>query len=303
MILGATNDPSPLVRAAAAEALADYPSREALRALVRAAGDGYRLVRVRAAASLAGFPRAAIGEGDRKSVDRALQEYVNSILIRPDHWTSHYNMGNYHLAAGSPTQAVDAYETASKLDPRSPYPLVNQSMAYARLGDSLKAEQSLRKALKLDPRCAAAHFNLGLLYAEQKKMKQAESELRLALKYDPQMAEAAYNLGVLTAKARPAESLEMLRKARELSPDVKYAYTLAFYERKAGNSAESARILREAIAAKPAMADPYLLLGEIYESGGLRLEAARVYREAAGNENLNARDRSFFERKSQLMRR
>jgi hypothetical protein len=35
----------------------------------------------------------------------------------------------------------------------------------------------------------------------------------------------------------------------------------------------------------------------------MRLEAARVYREAAGNENLTARDRRLFERKSRLKRR
>ena len=303
MILGAMNDPSPLVRSAAAEALADYPSGKARQALVKAAGDDYRLVRVRAAASLAGFPRAAIGEGDRKSVDRALQEYVDSIMIRPDHWTSSYNLGNYYLNAGLPKEAVAAYGAAAKLDPRTPVPLVNLSMAYARLGDRQSAEQSLRKALKLDPQSAAAHFNLGLLYAEQKKMKQAERELRLALKYDPQMAGAAYNLGIILAKDRPAESLRMLRKAYEVSPNAKVAYTLAFYERKAGNRPEAVRILREAIEAKPAMADPYLLLGDIYESGGMRAEAAGVYREAAGNENLNARDRSVFERKSLLLLR
>ncbi len=32
------------------------------------------------------------------------------------------------------------------------------------------------------------------------------------------------------------------------------------------------------------------LLGDICASGGMRLEAARVYREAAGNENLTARE-------------
>jgi tetratricopeptide (TPR) repeat protein len=303
MILGAMNDPSPLVRSAAAEALADYPSGKARQALVKAAGDGYRLVRVRAAASLAGFPRAAIGEGDRKSVDRALQEYVDSIMIRPDHWTSSYNLGNYYLNAGLPKEAVTAYGAAAKLDPRTPVPLVNLSMAYARLGDRQSAEQSLRKALQLDPQSAAAHFNLGLLMAEQKKMKQAENELRLALKYDPQMAGAAYNLGIILAKDRPAESLRMLRKAYEVSPNAKVAYTLAYYERKAGNRPEAVRILREAIEAKPAMADPYLLLGDIYESGGMRAEAAGVYREAAGNENLSPRDRSVFERKSQLLLR
>jgi len=117
------------------------------------------------------------------------------------------------------------------------------------------------------------------------------------------MAEAAYNLGVLLAEERQAESLKLLRQAYESSPNVKYAYTLAFYEHKAGNSPEATRILEEAIAAKPASADPYLLLADIYESGGMRVEAARVCKEASDNENLPARDRSFFERKSQLMRR
>ena len=303
VILAATTDPSPLVRSAAAEALADYPSGKARQALIKAAGDDYRIVRVRAASALAGFPRAAIGAEDRGNVDRALQEYVNSLMIRPDHWSSHYNMGNYFLAAGFPKQALAAYGAASKSDPRTPYPLVNMSMAYARLGDRQNAEQSLRKALKLDPRCAAAHFNLGLLMAEQKKMKQAREHLRLALKYDPQMAEAAYNLGVLLAEERQAESLKLLRQAYELSPNAKYAYTLAFYERKAGNGPEAARILGEAIAERPASADAYLLLADIYESGGMRLEAARVYKEAADNENLPARDRRRFEQKSQIMRK
>jgi Tfp pilus assembly protein PilF len=233
-------------------------------------------------------------------VDRAVQEYVDSLMIRPDHWTSHYNMGNYHLSTGSPKQALGAYNAAAKLDPRTPVPLVNLSMAYARLGDNQNAEQALRKALKLDPQSAAAHFNLGLLMAEQKKMKQAESELRLALKYDPQMAEAAYNLGIILAKDRPAESLRMLRKAYELSPNAKYGYTLAFYERKGGNSPEAVRILREAIGTRPASADPYLLLADIYESGGMRAEAAGVYREAAGNENLSPRDRSWFGQKGRV---
>jgi hypothetical protein len=57
------------------------------------------------------------------------------------------------------------------------------------------------------------------------------------------------------------------------------------------------------ISSLPTGADPYLLLADIYESGAMRVEAARVYKEAADNENLHARDRSFFERKSQLMRR
>ena len=55
-LLKAMKDPSPLLRGAAADALQHVSTREAVQALVTATGDGYRLVRVRAAASLAQYP-------------------------------------------------------------------------------------------------------------------------------------------------------------------------------------------------------------------------------------------------------
>ena len=223
-------------------------------------------------------------------------------MIRTDHWTSYYNMGNYLLKAGYPQQALASYGVATQRDPRTPVPLVNMSMAYAQLADEQNAEKSLRKALKLDHRNAAAHLNLGLLLAQQKKIKEAEEHLRLACKYDPQMAEASYNLGVLLGKDHPSESLKMLRKAYEISPNPKYGYTLAYFESHVGNSAEAVCILRKVITTKPAMADPYLLLGKIYESDGKRIDAARVYEEAADNENLARNERSLFGRKSKLMK-
>jgi Tfp pilus assembly protein PilF len=295
------DDPSPLVRSAAAEALSEYPSGKAYRALIKAAGDEYRIVRIRAAAALAGFPESEIGDADRRNVDGALQEYVNSLMTRTDLWTSYYNMGNYFLRAGYPKQAIESYGLATQRDPRTPVPLVNMSMAYASLADQQNAEKSLRKALKLDSRNAAAHLNLGLLLAEQKKIKEAEKHLRLAGTYDPQMAEAPYNLGLLLWKEHPSESLIMLRKAYHVSPNPKYGYSLAYYEHHAGNTAVAINILQEVIANEPAMADPFLLLGYIYESEGKQMEAARVYEEAADNENLTRQDRSLFERKRRLI--
>ena len=62
-LLKAIQDPSPLVRAAAAESLALRPSQESFQALVAAAGDSYRLVRIRAASSLAQYPAAWLQGG------------------------------------------------------------------------------------------------------------------------------------------------------------------------------------------------------------------------------------------------
>ena len=164
----AMKDASPLMRAAAAQALQNVPTKESVQALVEATGDEYRLVRVRAAASLAGYQDLPLNETDKKRVAAANEEYLASILSRPDQWDSHYNLGNYYLDRGDFKQAVASYETALKMEPHGVLAMVNQAMAYARMGENQKANDALQKALKVAPDNAAANFNLGLLKAEER---------------------------------------------------------------------------------------------------------------------------------------
>ena len=87
------------------------------------------------------------------------------IMIRTDHWSSYYNMGNYLLRAGYPKQALESYGIAAQRDPRTPVsPWSTCPWPMPVSADNSNAEKSLRKALKLDPASAAAHLNLGLLY-------------------------------------------------------------------------------------------------------------------------------------------
>jgi tetratricopeptide (TPR) repeat protein len=288
----AIKDPSPLVRAAAADALQHVPTREAFQALVEAIGDDYRLVRVRAMASLVGYQNFPLDDADKKKVEAALKEYLTSILSRPDQWSSHYNMGNCYLSLGDPKQAIASYDTALKLEPRAVLAMVNESMAYARLGDTKKADESLQKALKISPSNAAANFNMGLLKAEQNDMKGAEKYLKAALKADPRMAQAAYNLCVVLSKDRLSEAVAYCRKATDLRPqEPRYAYTLAFYLRQKGDSNGAAIVLEGLINRVPAYADAYLLLGDIYEKQGKKKEAEAIYLEALGKEGLSRNDR------------
>ena len=134
-LLQAIQDPSPLVRAAAAEALSVRPGKESFQALVAAAGDSYRLVRVRAAASLAPYPAAWFQGEDQDKVKKATDEYLASLTARPDQWSSHYNLGNYYLNRGEVKQALAAYDTALKIEPRAAMVMVNAAMAYAQMGE------------------------------------------------------------------------------------------------------------------------------------------------------------------------
>ncbi|MBP1732717.1 MAG: Tfp pilus assembly protein PilF [Deltaproteobacteria bacterium] len=264
VMIKAMKDPSPLVRGAAAESLTNTPSPQTTGALLEATGDGYRLVRIRAAMVLAAYPAYLLKDEDRSKFARATEEYFVSILSRPDQWSSHYNLGNYFLQRDDLPLALGAYETAEKLEPRAILPYVNASIVYARMGDKAKAEESLNKALKINPKSAAANFNLGLLKAEQNDLPKAEQYLRAALKEDPTLAVAAYNLCVITARDRISEAVTWCRKAAELRPqDPKYAYTLAFYLNQKGDREEAVRTLKAIIEKYPGYKDAEMLLREI----------------------------------------
>ncbi len=243
---------------------------------MEATGDEYRLVRVRAAASLAGYQDLPLNETDKKRVAAANEEYLASILSRPDQWDSHYNLGNYYLDRRDFKQAVASYETALNMEPHGVLAMVNQAMAYARMGENQKANDALQKALKVAPDNAAANFNLGLLKAEESDLAAAEKHLKAALKADPQMAQAAYNLCVILSKDRPDEAVDFCRKAAEIRPDQpRYAYTLAFFHQQKGDLAGAADVLDGLITRYPAYADAYVLLGGIYEKQGKKAEAER----------------------------
>jgi len=263
-LLPAAKDPSPLVRAAAVQALGLIPTTESLQALIEATGDEYRLVRVRAAAGIATFPRMTAPATYQAQLTKANKEYLAFIMARPDQWTSHYNMGNYQLSRGETKQAVASYQAALKIEPQAVMAMVNSSIAYAQMGENDMADKSLQAALKTAPDNAVVNFNMGLVKAEKNEPKEAEKYLKKAIKTDPQMAQAAYNLCIITSKDRINEAVTWCRKAAELRPqEPRIAYTLAFYLDQQGNRDEAIRTLQALLKKYPGYKDAEMLLGEL----------------------------------------
>jgi len=291
VIMDAAKDPSPLVRSSAVESLSRLPSKETSKILLAAANDSIRLVRIKAAAALAGYPGFALKDKDKEALDKATGEFLSSLVTRPDHWTSHYNLGNFYLNTGALPLALAAYEMSLKLEPRAVMAMVNAAMAHAQAGENTEAEGFLKKALDVSPNNAAANFNMGLLKAEQKKTAEAEAHLRAALKADPKMHEAAFNLGVLIAGERPKESIDSLLKAFELSPNPKYGYTLAFYLHQNEDFDRASLTLDLMIEHWPTHADSYLLLSDIREHQDKKAEAIQVLKNALSTKEMAERDR------------
>jgi len=196
-------DPSPLIRCAAAELLSRSPPEGSVCMLIDAAGDDYRLVRVRAVASLIGYPQQVVEKPlkviGRNNLEQAADELLTAQLIRPNHWTSHADPGTYY-------------------------------------------------------------FNLGVLISGEDFGKAA----RLCL------------------------------NAFEISPNPKYAYTLAFYMKMLGYPDHAAEMLRSIVMNWPLYADAYFLLGDIYEDQG-NLEAAKsLYHKAIENDEISYSNRYQF---------
>ena len=289
-------DPSPLVRAAAAQSLDGYVSPEALKTLAKAASDEYLLVRVRAAASLAAIPIEQLPTEHQPAVKRATAELLEALGARPDDYTSHYNLGNYYMQQGDNDKALAFYLNAIRLRPDFVPPHVNIAFVYNSKGDNSRAEASLRRAIALDPNNPVVHLNLGMLLGEMNRPKDAEQAFRKTLALDPNSAVAAYNLAVCLAPDRPAESLQFCRKAYELQPEEgKYGYTYAFYLYQRRQTEEAVAVLKEMVGRNVPYADAYVLLSTIYLERGQLNEAAGVYRSASSNPRLSQSEKESLQ--------
>ena len=296
-LLTLVKDPSPLVRSAAVTALTDFPTRESVTAIVEAAGDESRLVRVSAAAVLVGLPNVPLTNADRKKIDAANKEYLASIMSRPDRWDSHYNLGNYYLERGQLGDAISAYDKALKFEPKAVLAIVNGAMAYARMGKSHGASELLQKALEISPGNPAANFNMALLKAEQNDLVVAEKHLRAALESDPRMAPAAYNLCIILAKDRLDEALTFCRQAVQYSPTgQRYSLALAFYQQQKGDVASAVNTLEDLLSKCWNCADAHILLGGIYARNNRNADALKTYQKGLQLEGLSTQSKFLLER-------
>ena len=284
------NNPSPLVRASAATGLLGNSSPEAKNTLIKACSDEYRLVRVAAAFPLASFPEESFPAADIEVVKKATDEYMTSIVTRPDDWSSHYNMGIYHQNKGDATLALESYETATKLYPEAVLPLVNSSVLYSYIGNHAKAEANLKKVLESDPGNEAANLNLGLLLAELGRMDEAEIALKKALEANPEnQPVAAKNLSVIAGqKGNFSEAVKyagIAWKARPENPE--YGYTLAFYQLQNNQKNTAISTLKGIVEQYPAYLDATQFLADIYLRDGNKNMAIRLYQNALKTEGLS----------------
>jgi predicted CXXCH cytochrome family protein len=198
--------------------------------------DPVRGVRVGAARVLADVSDDQLSPDQRRSREKATNEYVESLQQDSDWPAANASLGNLRMRQGHPEEAIAAYERALALDPRFVGAYVNLADAYRQQKRENDGEKVLRRGLALLPRAPDLHHALGLLLVRRGDKGAAIKELAVAAKLAPDNARYGYVYAVgLHSAGRRGEALSVLRAAEARHPyDLEILGTLVSMIREAG---------------------------------------------------------------------
>ncbi len=151
------------------------------------------------------------------------------------------------------TQALNAYSTTLKLDPKKAAAYTNTGVVYyqtSRLDDAIA---QFEKALDLDPKDAETHYLLGAAYVQQQRTPEAEQEFNTALSLKPELAPAYIGLGnIYLLNKDYAKAVAVLEKATSLqadSPEALFALGQAYAG--VGRNQDAIRIFNQFLQMNP----------------------------------------------------
>ena len=110
---------------------------------------------------------------------------------------SYVLLGQVYEQLELPPKALEAWEKAHALSPRSPSILNALAVQYLRVGDHQSASDLLQGAVRYSPSYVEARINLGNALRGLKEYAGAKSAYEQSLKLNPLAADAHYNLGIL----------------------------------------------------------------------------------------------------------
>jgi tetratricopeptide (TPR) repeat protein len=198
-------------------------------------------------------------QGEADAAVRHLQRAVRG------HRSAEYlgNLGTALNAAGRQAEAIEAFDAALALQPKSPGILNNRGMALKALGRHDEAIASYRQAIALAPGDAAFQRNLGNALAAVGFLHEAVDLFRASLRLAPHSDNAALGLCnalLLLGQAEAARS-EVSALAQRLPTHAGLQRAAAHAARSTGDIAGAAACYRRAIAADPRDVEAHRLLG------------------------------------------
>ena len=121
-----------------------------------------------------------------REYDLALAAALNTVEIDPNYADGYAQIAFVHLAAGKPEQALEALQTARRLNPfYSFFYLTNEGRAYFALREYDNAARLFEESLERNPDFTFARMFLGATYAHMGRLDDANWEVQEALAISP----------------------------------------------------------------------------------------------------------------------
>ncbi len=199
-------------------------------------------------------------------IEEAISAYQTALKINPRHSESLYNLGNLLKGADHEKEALDMYQKAIEVDPRNSNAYLNIGIIYGRKGQDDKAKEMYHKALQVDPHNAKAYFNLAYMKEKEGNAHEAIDLYSKAIHLDPQNAESYYNLGnVYITLQKTSEAKSAYLKAVEINPNHMNAWVnLSILSFQMENFHDAARYCDEAVLLGYQAPSDYLRVLEKY---------------------------------------
>ena len=171
---------------------------------------------------------------------------------QPKNAKAHHMLGLIAFQTGKHEQAIDAIQTALRLDPHFAEAHSNLASVFNRLGRLAEAENHYLQSLAIEP-MAVVHYNLGIVLDNLGKTSEAMKHYQRALHLDPSSAATHLNLGnLLQSQNRLDEAVAHYRQATQLDPTSASAHNnLGNVLMDQGNDVEADQQYRQALALQP----------------------------------------------------
>jgi hypothetical protein len=167
-MIGAANDPEPIVRAAALRALGTIGDRDRVLSPVLARlVDPSRVVRAKAAEVLVAFGIVELPGPAGEALRKAQEDYIVSLDAFPDVASNHAAKGWLEAERGNVMVARDALNKATAVEANYAFPWVVKGVLLAREGKFEEAVEMWKKARSIEP----SYPNIDQLIAEGEKRK------------------------------------------------------------------------------------------------------------------------------------
>ena len=132
-----------------------------------------------------GSPLAHVKRGqayeDEGLLDRALEEYTQAILLKPNYAEAYLGRGWVHHAKGSRRLAVKNFSQAIRLKPRDPEAYFGRAWAYGQLGQVDLAIKEYGQAILLKDDYADAYLSRGILRFYHDRPETAAADFSVVL--------------------------------------------------------------------------------------------------------------------------